>query len=101
MTSYTSSTGVTKDFSISVERILELEEKDPGYSLVNDVRKLPHTFRLTSADRICRALGTTYNAFIADGFYMEDLARIAADALSDLHFFKPSPTSSEDLPQES
>ena len=99
MTEFTSSTGVTRDFTMSLERILELEAKDPGFSLINDVRKLGHTFRLTYAEHILQAMGTNYKEFIADGFYLEDLGDIATKAMGELHFLKPSPTSSEDQPQ--
>lgn len=98
---YVSPKGVKRDFELSVDRILEMEEADPGFSLVNEFRKLTTTYRVTYADHLCRALGTTYKDFVRDGFYMEDLADIMTKALGDLHFFKPSPTNSEDLPQAS
>ena len=101
MAEYTSSTGVVRDFSLDLDRILEMEEESPGFSLMNDYRKFSSTYRLTYADRLCRAMGTTYREFIADGFYMEDLIRIVTKAMGDLHFFRVSPTDSEDSTQES
>lgn len=101
MTEFTSATGVTRDFSMSIERILELEANDPGFSLINDVRKLGHTYRLTYAEHILQAMGTTYRDFIADGFYLEDLGEIASKAMADIHFLRPSRTSSEDPGQGS
>lgn len=99
MTEYTSSTGVKRDFGLDIESILKMEEENPGFSLVNDFRKFAGTYRLTYADRLCRAMGTTYRDFIADGFYMEDLVGIITKAMSDLHFFRDSQTNSEDVSQ--
>ena len=100
MTEYTSSTGTVRDFTLDLDRILKMEEESPGFSLMNDFRKFSSTYRLTYADRLCRAMGTTYKQFIEDGFYLEDLIRIVTRAMGDLHFFRVSPTESEDATPE-
>lgn len=90
MPEYRSSTGVVRKFELDVEGLIEAEMKDPKLRFVRDYAEVSRSARVSVADRILRALGTTYAQFIADGFVFNDLGDIMMDLMPGLGFSESS-----------
>ena len=100
MPTYRSSTGVERSFDLTIEQMIEAEMKDPKLAILRDYRDIARTGRLSIADRLCRAFGTTYEDFVKDGFTFNDLLTIVGEVLEGLGFSERSATRS-DLPAPS
>ena len=94
-----SSKGVEREFSISIDRLLEMEAADPSFNLADEIGKLS-SFRLTDAVRMCELLGVDYAGFVADGFTYKDLMTIGKGVLRELGFIPDSPRRSESPVQD-
>lgn len=90
MPEYRSSSGFVRSFDMTIEQMIEAEMKDPKLALLRDYRDIARTGRLTIADRLCRAFGTTYKDFVREGFTFNDLLTIVGDVLEELGFSERS-----------
>ena len=100
MPTYRSSSGVERSFDLNIVQLIEAEMKDPKLALLRDYRDIARTGRLSIADRLCRAFGTTYVEFVGEGFTFNDLLTIVGEVLEGLGFSERSATRS-DLPAPS
>lgn len=81
MTLFTSSTGVVKDLDLDVDKICAYEEQHPDWSLFNVFGKLAECPRFTDFNLLAGFIGyPDYKSFVADGFGVEDLAKIVQES---------------------
>lgn len=90
MPTYRSSTGVERSFDLTIVQLIEAEMKDPKLAILRDYRDIARTGRLSIADRLCRAFGTTYAEFVGEGFTFNDLLTIVGEVLEGLGFSERS-----------
>lgn len=99
MVRYLSAKGVERDFELSIEGVLAMEEQDKSFHLVREYSSLTARMRLSSADRLCRAMGTSWAEFVEDGFTFNDLISIMGVVLPELGFSDASATRLDPPPE--
>lgn len=86
MVKFTSSKGETYDFHLDLERILELEAKDPEFSIEGLTSSIEKKFRFTELVTLVSLLGWDYKEFCDRGFTVNDLSAIIVDCMPELGF---------------
>lgn len=81
--------GTSREFALSIERIIEMEQVDPSWSLMSALSSLS-SGRVTDADTVLRMVGTTYAEFVADGFTYLDVGKVLQGILAETGFTMPS-----------
>lgn len=99
MVRYLSAKGVERDFRLSIEDVLKMEDEDRSFHLIREYSQLTTRMRLSSADRVCRALGTSWTQFVEEGFSFTDLLAIMDDVLPELGFSSASATRLDPPPE--
>lgn len=77
--------GTEHEFTLPIERIIEMEQADPEWSLVS-LLSLLSSGRISDADRVLALVGTSYAGFLAMGFGYLDVAKLVHGILSDSGF---------------
>lgn len=91
---FTTSKGVIKTFELDIDKILEMEAKDPNYSLMDDLDNLDSDkLRLSTFDRMARLVGSDLKTMLKDGIGFEDLTNIFIDCLKETGFISGEPAS--------
>lgn len=91
----TSATGTEREFSLSIEGILAVEAEDPSFRLLREMTQAQNG-RISSCDKLCRAMGLTWAEFVSEGFSFRDFTVIITDVIEDLGFTSASMTVSEE-----
>ena len=91
----TSPKGNEVDYTPTIEGLIKAEAEDPKFSFARNVILLGQTLRITYASNLCKALGTTYEDFLAEGFNMNDLIEICGEEGRRLGFFGESSIASD------
>lgn len=80
MTIYTTSAGVEKDVDLNLDKVKAYEDEHPEWSLLDLIDSLKR-FRVTDMDLMARFLGfDSFDAFIADGFTVSDMADMVSSS---------------------
>ena len=87
----TAPNGETYRFEMDLEAILEMESKDPEFSLMKVMNRVGSTMRITDLVKITKALGWDYKEFVKAGFTVVDLAEIVENCIQDLGFPSEAP----------
>lgn len=98
MVEMVSATGKSRTFTLSISRMLQVEEEEPSFRFFHELDAMgdldaPKWF--TRVDRICRLFGVSYETLVKEGFTAEDLTRACQQCLPDLGFSGASATTSD------
>ena len=91
---FTTSKGIIKTFELDIDKILEMEAKDPDYSLMDDLSGLDSDkMRFSAFDRMARVLGSDLKQMTKDGVTIEDQMDIFIECLKEAGFISEEPAS--------
>lgn len=82
------------EFQMNLEKIMELENADPEFTLFDLVNCMGEKVRFTRIEQICNLIGWTYKDMLAEGYTYEDLANIVAECVEELGFTSEPPEQS-------
>lgn len=98
---FTTSKGIIKTYELDIDRILEMEAKDPNYSFMDDLANVDSDkIRFTAFDRMARVLGSDLKQMIKDGVTVEDLMNIFIGCLKEAGFISGEPASASSSVQD-
>ena len=97
MVKVTSKNGIEKDLCLDFDAIVEMEEKNPGYSFLEEMDKLSDTPKLSTIDRLTRLIyeGKGWREFVKDGFTIDDLTTVLKGSMAELGFTSEASASKE------
>lgn len=90
---FTSSKGETHDFHIDIGAMVEMEAKDPDFSIMAISERFDKAFRMTDFVILAKCIGWDLEDLMAHGYNLKDLSDIFVACFGELGF-----TSAQDTP---
>lgn len=94
----TEKNGNSYDFKLDVPAIMDMEAKDPKFSILNIMSDFADCPRFTDLNILAKSIGWDYTEFIAAGFNIKDLLEIVSECMKEIGFFidsEPEPAQPE------
>lgn len=82
-----SKNGNDYDFKLDIPAIMDMEAKDPKFSIINVMERFADCPRFTDIDTMAKAVGWDYTEFVAAGFNLKDLMEIMPECIKEVGFF--------------
>jgi hypothetical protein len=84
---YTLPNGTQKEFTLSIDAIVEEEERDPDYSFFSDLSSLGDKIRFGTIKRLLPIIGTDFDTFFkVDKLSFNDLSEILTKCMEEVGF---------------
>lgn len=87
----TSSTGEVCQFNLDLDRIIQMEDQDPDFSIFGLMSKMGANVRFTDLRKMASFIGWDYAEFCKRGYNIQDLAEIISACLEELGFTSDHP----------
>lgn len=74
-------------FSLDLDRICEMELKNPDFNFLTMLANAGEEFRLSTIVTLCDFLGSDYKTMVKQGFTITDISEILTKAMEEIGFF--------------
>lgn len=78
--------GKSWNFSLDIDKIVQMENEDPSFNFFEDVSKMGENFRLSTLARLCTYIGYDVKTLLTAKFTVEEISEILSDCFRELGF---------------